>query len=602
MKILKTIRTIWLAFLLLLLISSNATAQFDNVVEFDPEQLDFGMVPVSQSRVATIHMTNLTDAILMFLSFETDTDDYVAYPATWALQPGDSMSIIITFNASGVGELPDVLRVTHFGYLGSGVVEFSLTGEGIVMPPSNLTATIEESTLTLNWTPPGFSPDELRFGNGEPFSAVGTSSGTFEFAARFAPDDLIAYSGKQLDEVGFYIHAPVAGGFSLKVYSGPDAENTLVDLPITDIQTNAWNAIQLPSSILIDEVDYLWIGYEISQQQTAFVAGVDGGPGVTGSGDLLRINGSMWTTLGDYGYSNNWNIRGTLSGTDDATTTTMDAGVLNIPELLGFNVYRDDEKLNGEPIQELIYLDEIEPGETYIYAVTAVYDEVESMPVSLTVTPPSLLNMPAGWEFKATAIAHNIHVPAEMLQIGFNLVPGDLIGVFYNDDGVEKAAGVAQWNGSHTVLTAYGNDSETPQKDGFDPDENIRWKVFLNSSQSSHALTAEYSEQMPHHNGTFQVMGLSMLETLTLDTTVNVEEVETLTQAINLFPNPSIGNVSLSGLNNGDQVTVYDTNGRIVLSYFAESPMSQFDIQRTGLYVVEIRGERQVTRKKLIIR
>ena len=601
MKTLRTIQTICLAIVLLLLASNAAMARF-TVVEFDSDQLDFGMVPVSQSKIATIHMTNLTDAILMFFSFETDTDDYTAYPSTWALQPGESMPIVITFHASGVGELPDVLYVNHFGYLGSGVVEFPLTGEGIVLPPSNLTATIEESTLTLNWLPPGFSPDELRFGNGEPFSAVGTSSGTFEFAARFAPDDLIAYSGKQLDEVGFYIHAPVAGGFSLKVYSGPDAENTLVDLPLANIQANAWNDIQLPSSILIDGVDYLWIGYEINQQQTAFVAGVDGGPGVTGSGDLLRINGSMWTTLGDYGYSNNWNIRGTLSGTADATTTTMDAGVLNIPELLGFNVYRDDEKLNGEPIQELTYVDEMEPGETYVYAVTAVYEEVESMAASLTVTPPSLLNMPAGWEFKATAMAHNIHVPVELLQIGFDLVPGDLVGVFYNDNGVDKAAGVAQWNGSHTVLTAYGNDPETLQKDGFDPDENIKWKVFLSSSQTSHALTAEYSEQMPHHNGTFQVMGLSMLEMLTLDTTVNVEEVETLTQTINLFPNPSNGNVSLKGLNSGDQVTVFDTNGRIVLSYFAKSPLSQFDIQRTGLYVVEIRGEREVTRKKLIIR
>ncbi len=601
MKTLTTIQIIILSLLMLLLTSNVAKAQLD-FVEFDSEQLDFGMVPVSQSKVATIHMTNLTDAILMFLSFETDTDNYTAYPATWALQPGDSMPIVITFNASGVGELPDVLRVNHFGYLGSGVVEFPLMGEGIVMPPSNLTATIEENTLTLDWLPPGVSPDELRFGNGEPFSAIGTSEGTFEFAARFAPNDLLPYSGKQLDEVGFYVHASNAGDFSLKIYSGPDAETTLVDLPLANIQANSWNDFELPFSIPIDEVDYLWIGYEINQQSFGFVTGVDGGPGVTGGGDLLRINGSMWTTLGDYGYSNNWNIRGALSGTADETTTTMAAGVLNIPDLLGFNVYRNDEKLNEEPILGLSYSEFIEPGETYLYAVTAVYDEFESMPASVTVTPPSLLNMPAGWEFKATPMAHNIHIPVEMLQIGFDLMPGDLIGVFYNDNGVDKAAGVAQWNGSHTVLTAYGNDPETSIKDGFDLNETIQWKVFTSSSQTTYQLTAEYSDQMPHHNGTFQVMGLSMLETLVLDNTVNVDEVITFGQEITLFPNPSAGNVSLSGLNSGDQITVYNTNGRTVLSYFADSPMTQFDIQRTGLYVVEIKGEREVTRKKLIIR
>ncbi len=34
---------------------------------------------------------------------------------------------------------------------------------------------------------------------------------------------------------------------------------------------------------------------------------------------------------------------------------------------------------------------------------------------------------------------------------------------------------------------------------------------------------------------------------------------------LSLFPNPSICSVSLSGLNSGDQISVYDTNGRIVL-------------------------------------
>lgn len=518
MNIFTSIRTVGLALYLLILTSSAATAQL-TVVAFDKDQLDFGPVPVSQSKIATVTMTNLTDAILMFLSFGTDTDHYVAYPPTWALQPGESMPIVITFNAPGTGEFPDVLRVHHFGYLGSGEVEFPLSGEGIVLPPSNLTASVDDNTVTLNWLPPGFSPDELRFGNGEPFSTVGTSSGTFEFAARFTPADLMPYSGKQLDEVGFFVNEAVLGDYTLRVYSGPDAGNTLVDIPLTNIQANSWNNAELPFSILIDEVDYLWIGYEIDQQEFGFVAGIDGGPGVTGSGDLLRINGSMWTTLGDYGISGNWNIRGTLSDAADAIATTLDAEVFTIPGLLGFNVYRNDDKLNAEPVQGLTWTDVPEPGETYVYAVTAVYEEIESMPAFVTVTPPVLLTMPEGWEFNPTSMAHNIHIPAEIMQTGFDLVPGDLIGVFYNDNGVDKAAGVVQWNGSHTVLTAYGNDPGTSQKDGFDLNENIRWKVFSNSSQTSYALTAVYSEQMPHHNGTFRVMGLSMLDMLSVTAT-----------------------------------------------------------------------------------
>jgi hypothetical protein len=568
---------------------------------FDLQVADFAQVPVLQSKLLTVNLTNLTDALLMFLSFEAGSDNYNAYPSTWALQPGESMPIIISFKPTEVGEFPDTLYVEHFGYQGSGVLELPLTGEGILLPPAGLTAGIDETDLTLQWLPPGSLPDVLRFGNGNPYSSIGTSSGTYEFAARFAPADLMPYTGKQLDEVGFFIYSTSAD-FNLKVYTGADADTEVISLPVSDLQADEWNDIELPFSILLDEVDYLWIGYEINQTSFDNIAGVDGGPGVNGSGDMLRINGNMWMTLGDYGYSKNWNIRGTLSDVADTTATsaTTTAGIINAPELIGYNVYRDDEQLNEEPIQELTYADVIVPGETYVYAVTAVYDAGESMPASVIVSTPAMLTMPEGWQFNATSIAHNIHIPVDVLEIGFDLMPGDLIGAFYNDNGVKKSAGVAQWNDSHLVLTTYGNDPLTPQKDGFDPNETIKWKIYFSNTQSSYPLTVDYSAQMPHHNGTFQMMGLSMIESMELGT-VSVEEAEAFTQKTSLYPNPSTGNVTLSGLNGGERITVFDTNGRMVMTYLTNNPMTQFSIDSAGLYIVEIKGEREVIRKKLII-
>jgi hypothetical protein len=569
---------------------------------FDLQVADFGQVPVLQSKLLTVNITNLTDALLMFLSFEAGSANYTAYPSTWALQPGESMPIIISFTPPDIGAFPDTLLVEHFGYQGSGVLMLPLTGEGMLLPPAGLTASIDETDLTLQWLPPGASSDVLRFGSGDPYSAIGTSSGTYEFAARFAPADLMPYTGKQLDEVGFFIYSTSAD-FNLKVYTGADADTEVINLPVSGLQADEWNDIELPFSILLDEVDYLWIGYEINQTSFDDIAGVDGGPGVNGSGDMLRINGNMWMTLGDYGYSKNWNIRGTLSDVADTTATAvnMTTGILNAPELNGYNVYRDDVKLNEEPIQELTYADVIVPGETYVYAVTAVYDAGESIPASVIVTSPTMLTMPEGWQFNTTSIAHNIHVPVEVLQIGFDLMPGDLIGAFYVDDGAEKSAGVAQWNDGHLVLTAYGDDPSTPQKDGFDPEEIIKWKIFFSNTQTIYPLEVEYSAQMPHHNGTFQMMGLSMIERMELGT-VSVEEAEAFTQKSSLFPNPSTGNVTLSGLNGGEQITVFDTGGRSVLNIEAGSQMLHFSLERHGLYIVEIKGEREVIRKKLIIR
>ena len=48
--------------------------------------------------------------------------------------------------------------------------------------------------------------------------------------------------------------------------------------------------------------------------------------------------------------------------------------------LMGYNVYRDGQRVNGEPLPESVWTDEnVEEGNTYNYRVTAVYDKGESL-------------------------------------------------------------------------------------------------------------------------------------------------------------------------------------------------------------------------------
>ena len=55
--------------------------------------------------------------------------------------------------------------------------------------------------------------------------------------------------------------------------------------------------------------------------------------------------------------------------------------------LEGYNVYRDGVKLNGELVKDRTYVDsDVEEGKTYEYAVTAVYPDGESAPVSVRIT------------------------------------------------------------------------------------------------------------------------------------------------------------------------------------------------------------------------
>ncbi|MBE0640338.1 MAG: choice-of-anchor D domain-containing protein [Bacteroidales bacterium] len=568
---------------------------------FDVDALDFGMTPVLESKIEVANITNQTDALLMFLSFTTTLTNYAAYPSTWAIQPGQSMEVSVVFSPSSVNTFSDTLYVEWFGYSGTGILKLPITGQGIALPPSNLTAEVDNSMVTLNWFAPGASSDELRFGNGQPYSAIGTSSGTYEFAARFTPSDLMPYNGKQLEKVGFYPHSNNAI-FSLRVYTGINAEVMLINLPLSNISAYQWNDIELPFPISLNEVDYLWIGYETQQTELVFIAGVDGGPGVNGSGDLIRINGNDWMTLGANGWSYNWNIRGIL-GNDLNAEVLPAGGSILLPEtvnLLGYNIYRDGEKLNEELLPETTFTDEIEEGVTYLYGVTAVFEYGESIPAEVIVAVPAMLVMPGGWEFTTTNRAHVIQIPITAIQPGLELNAGDMIGVFYIEGTTEKCAGAILWGDQNAVLIAYGDDPETLWKEGFLQDESISWKVFFNQSQTSYPLTVTYSSQMPHHDGSFKMMGLSMLETIELGTT-SVGEFAGL-QSATLFPNPSNANVTLSGLNSGERITVFDINGRTMLTFLSHSKTMQFNIEEAGLYIVEIQGKQEVIRKKLIIR
>jgi hypothetical protein len=569
---------------------------------FDVDFLDFGMVPVLESKTMELTLTNLTDALLMFLSFSTEQEYFAAFPSTWALQPGESMPITAFFSPPAAGSFIDTLYVEHFGYLGGGVIKLPLSGQGGVMPPANLTAILDQTTVNLNWLPPGSSPDQLRFGNGEPYSSIGTTAGVYEFAARFTPVDLMPYNGKQLEAVGFYPHDNNAA-FALKIYTGPDANTELVNLPLNNIQPGEWNDITLTAPIDLSQVDFLWLSYEITLDELAYIAGVDGGPGVVGSGDLLRADGNMWMTLGDYGWSYNWNIRGLVADPQSAARNTQwlqntASADRQTSTLIGYHVYRDSIKLTNDPIPELSFTDQIEEGFTYLYGVTAVTSFGESSPATVEVSAPGTLSMPDGWNFNPTAMAHNIHIPVDLLQIGMNLQIGDMLGAFYMDNGVAKAAGAGLWDGEHLVVTIYGNDPSTPQKDGFDENETIHWKLYMHNTGSTANLVPDYSPLMPHHDGTFRMLGLSMIEMLEMDV---VGIGETSLSQLQIYPNPSKGNFRIDGLQQGDLLRIFEASGRLILQEEAGRGTNYFQLSTKGFYLIEMQRQNQLVREKLII-
>jgi len=584
-----------IAILLIGTIFPAASLKAQPPVSSTPGQLDFGPTPVFQVKYLLVELTNQSDAMVYFLQPTASSPVFYAYPQNWAMQAGETVEMYVSFQPDTDTIFDAVLSMNIYTAFGIDTLLIPLAGEGVIIKPSNLTATLDSNQVTLNWFPPGASSSLLTFGSGEPVSAIGTSTGIYEFAQRFAADDLMPYFGKQLTAVEFYILNSNAD-FTLNIYTGEFAEFPSYSIPVANPVANSWNEVLLPDTLDLSGLDYLWMAYETEQAGVEFIAGIDGGPGVVGSGDMIRINSTEWSTLADYGYSHNWCIRGLLTDGDSIPANR------SVAELLGYNVYRDGELLNTTILAQTGFSDFLEEGETAEYGVTAVFSYGESQPALIFVSQPLPLNMPDGWEFNSTYIAHNIHIPVDVLQTGLTLVPGDMIGAFYLDNGIEKCAGAGQWNGEHLVVTVYGDDPDTPGKEGFEVAESLHWKLFLDQTGTTISLTATYDTGMPHTDGTFHVMGLSRFLSLELDGAVNIDDLITDIATLRIYPNPSSGKFNIEGISSDDQIRIYDLNGRIVYSGSGQNSLINVDFLTPGFYSVEVRSVGQIQRTKVIIR
>lgn len=124
--------------------------------------------------------------------------------------------------------------------------------------------------------------------------------------------------------------------------------------------------------------------------------------------------------------------------------------------------------------------------------------------------------LPENWSFTPTNISHFFSIPLSATLM-FNNLPlpaGSYIGVFYLDDTIEKCGGNQLWSGEATAVSAYGDDSFTPEKDGFAQGENIIWKVFIPEINEEYYALAQYDEGLAYHDGKFYAFGISVLTDL----------------------------------------------------------------------------------------
>jgi hypothetical protein len=127
---------------------------------------------------------------------------------------------------------------------------------------------------------------------------------------------------------------------------------------------------------------------------------------------------------------------------------------------------------------------------------------------------------PENWAVTVTDLTHLVVVPFSLGQLflaveDFMLMPDDLIGVFFNDQGEDACGGAILWDGTENqVLIAFGDDVLTPEKDGFDEGEAFRFKVHRPSTGETFNVETAFDPEMPNADGAFHNNGMSGLTEL----------------------------------------------------------------------------------------
>jgi len=317
--------------------------------------------------------------------------------------------------------------------------------------PTNLEATVNSDDVHLTWNAPG---DELwiQWDNGENASAIGlTNGGTFSVASHWENADLTNYDGYILSKISFFPNDENAT-YILKVWTGPNGTTEVLSQALTTFNVGDWNEVDLDNPVAIDASTDFWFGYETTHLAGNYPAGCADGPAIQGKGDMILTGGS-WESLyvltgGALDY--NWNLAGWISMFDGETTyaqpmvkenalaynngsfTAISTGTVKAKafnpagskylELLGYNVYRDDVKINTSLVLTKEYDDlDLLTGQ-YEYYVTAVWDEVESDPSNTIIvdipTGVNEINM-AGVMIYPNPVVNllNIKADAEIINV-----------------------------------------------------------------------------------------------------------------------------------------------------------------------------------------
>lgn len=263
---------------------------------------------------------------------------------------------------------PKSKKACTFGYC----LEPSLTG-GIVDNYPELKMSTPENMVIDNKSLSLYNKEQVGSN-----SASFTTTMTYLALVQYQPIELKGMDGYKIKSINAYIAEDCKVAVWIKQGSKVTLEKAISS---SDISFGAMNEFDISKeNIIINENESLMFGIKITAKAKVFGVGLDAGPAKRYKGDIVsRDDGATFLSLawGTAGYlDGNWNIEANFEKTIDVPE-----------ERLGYNIYRDGEKINDETVIEGIYVDKnVEEGKTYVYHTTALWNTNCESKISQKVT------------------------------------------------------------------------------------------------------------------------------------------------------------------------------------------------------------------------
>ncbi len=255
------------------------------------------------------------------------------------------------------------------------------------------------------------------------------------------------------------------------------------------------------------------------------------------------------------------------------------------------------------PGGDIYTLNELIPGRGYLAnflnPVTLSFPNLSKGAKSVNqVLPPA----EGPWACARTGNLHLISISTEAIN---NLEKADYLGAFDNEGNCVGYAAIGK-TGENILLTVYGNDETSAEKDGLEEGELLRFRSFSRADNTETELAATFSESFASHDGLYATDGLSAISGFKASAT-GIVETE-MANSIQVYPNPASDELNIVFDNfkseNETQIELVNSGGSMVLKSNILQKHSKLDLGnlQPGIYVLKIIQDGEMTYKKVVLR